>query len=281
MTPAPDQDLEARLSDQLARAAALEDDADAARIAHQLRPKLETAERAANTARDRYLAASERLADARDALAAFDQGGRERADQVRDALASVVGTEIADQVADQLADESIERDAASERAQIADQLADVDVPPDTVRATLALLGERHTAARAELVTALADAEADAARLRVDADRAEAERDRLAHAAAAPLTGPFVFVDAWFTRIARPRVYRSIIRARTAGATVDQALYELALAAAATNWKLDAALTGELADVVNTANDRQKLINERDRIRRLGLDQGWRIGGAIR
>jgi hypothetical protein len=88
----------------------------------------------------------------------------------------------------------------------------------------------------------------------------------------------VFCDAWLTRVARPRVYRSVIRNR---ATVDQALYELALAAASISWKADAALTGELSGIVDTAKDRERLITERDQMRRLGLDQGWRIGGAIR
>ncbi|HEV3058982.1 MAG TPA: hypothetical protein VGY48_12090 [Vicinamibacterales bacterium] len=273
-------DIEARISEQLAHATALEDDADAVRISLQLRPKLEAADHAAHAKRGQHLAASEHLADARNALAAFDHDGRDRAERVRDALATVVGIDLADQVADQLASESLERDAASERVRIADQLTDAQVPPDTVRATLALLGEQHAAKRARLVADVTDAEAEEARLRTDAERLEAERDRLALAVDQPLAA-FEYCDAWLTRVARPRVYRAIIRARTSGAIVDQALYELALAAASISWKADAALTGELADVVNTARDRERLIGERDQMRRLGLDQGWRIGGAIR
>jgi hypothetical protein len=186
MTPTtePTADVEARIADQLARATAMEDDADAVRISLQLRPKLEAADHTAHAARGQHRVASERLADARTALAAFNQGGRERADQVRDALAGVVGTEIADRVADKIATESLERDATAERVQLADQLA--DVPPDTVRATLALLGEQHTAERARLVCDVADAETEEAHLRVDADQAEAERDRLALALDRPL-----------------------------------------------------------------------------------------------
>jgi hypothetical protein len=37
----------------------------------------------------------------------------------------------------------------------------------------------------------------------------------------------------------------------------------------------------LSGIVDTAKDRERLITERDQMRRLGLDQGWRIGGAIR